>query len=141
MFGRTGGGGGGGRGVRRRRQTVGFGPLFPATASVTIEVGRDAKAPTADLTCPGYSRGDGRLRDLRQSGVCERGGRRWVCKKKSACTFFASVDQHVLFEVCEYMDSIEEGSKPTFLRVLGRSNRLLHNRQLGCSSSVDAVSR
>lgn len=65
----AGGGGGrrrGGRGGRgralgrsggvRRRRAGGFCPLFPAATCVTIEVGRHAKAPAADLTCPGFAR-------------------------------------------------------------------------------------
>ena len=47
-FGRIGRAGG-----RVRGRGGGFGPLFPAAACVTIEVGRYAEAPAADLTCPG----------------------------------------------------------------------------------------
>lgn len=48
MFGRTGRSGGG---VCRR--IAGFGPFLPAATCVTVEVGGYAKAPLADLTCPG----------------------------------------------------------------------------------------
>ena len=63
-------------------------------------------------------------------GGCER---EEGCAEQEDSTFFARVDQHMLFEVwlsAFFVFDSDRKKEQTFLRVLGRSNRLLHSWQL-----------